>query len=451
LFFGPETSTANRAMIGGMVGNNSCGSNSIVYGSVRDHLITARGFLSDGSEAIFGPLNADEFSAKCAGPDTLETSLYRFVRELLGESKNRQLIRDNFPKASVARRNTGYALDALMDSVVFDPSSDRPFNLCRLIAGSGGTLFLGVEFELSVEVLPPPGALMCAHFTSIEEALKAALLVMRRAPFGCELIDRHILECTKSNFEQNKNRFFVQGDPGAVLVVEFRHSDRGRVAGEMVALAADFCTAGLGYAFPVVWGEDCDRVWDLRRAGQGLMANVPRDAKPREVVEDTAVDLDDLPAYIAEFDQLLCEKYGVGSVYYAHAGAGELHPRPFFDLKTKDGLRMFRNIATDVAALVKKYRGSLSGEHGDGRLRGEFIPFMVGPECYDMMRRTKQTFDPLNLLNPNKIIDTPPMGASLRRSPDRPMHEYETIFDFRATQGVLRAAEKCNGVGECRK
>ncbi len=451
VLFGPETSTANRAMIGGMVGNNSCGSNSIVYGSVRDHLVSARGFLSDGSEVTFGPLSALEFAAKCRGADTAETRIYRFVHGLLRDARNRQLIRDNYPKATVTRRNTGYALDALMDCAVFDPASDKPFNLCRLIAGSEGTLFLGVEFELNCEPLPPPGALMCAHFRSIDESLQATLIAMNRKPFGCELIDRHILECTKANLEQAKNRFFVQGDPGAVLVVEFRHADQASLAAEMAALAADFCTAGLGYAFPVVWGDNCNRVWELRRAGQGLMANAPGDAKPREVVEDTAVAVADLPAYIAEFDALLRGKYGVSSVYYAHAGAGELHTRPLFDLKTAEGLRMFRGIATDVAALVKKYRGSLSGEHGDGRLRGEFIPFMVGPECYAMMRRVKETFDPPGLFNPGKIIDTPPMDTALRHSPGEPAPEYATIFDFSATQGVLRAAEKCNGVGECRK
>ncbi len=451
VLFGPETSTANRAMLGGMVGNNSCGSNSIVYGSVRDHLVSARGFLSDGSEVTFGPLTAAEFAAKCAATDSLETRIYRGVRDLLSDAGNRRLIRDNFPKATVTRRNTGYALDALMDCAVFEPAATKPFNLCRLIAGSEGTLFLGVEFELNCEPLPPPGALMCAHFGSIAESLQATLIAMRRRPFGCELIDRHILDCTKTNLEQAKNRFFVQGDPGAVLVVEFRHAERAQLEKQMAALEADFRAAGLGYAFPLVWGDDCNRVWDLRRAGQGLMANVPGDAKPREVVEDTAVAVEDLPAYIAEFDALLRTKYGVGSVYYAHAGAGELHTRPLFDLKTIEGLRMFRGIATDVAALVKKYRGSLSGEHGDGRLRGEFIPFMVGPECYAMMRRVKATFDPHHLFNPRKIIDTPPMDTSLRHGPGEPMPDYATIFDFSATQGVLRAAEKCNGVGECRK
>jgi FAD/FMN-containing dehydrogenase/Fe-S oxidoreductase len=452
LFFTPETSTANRAMIGGMVGNNSCGANSIVYGTTREHLVSARGFLSDGSEAAFGPLTREQFAAKCAGPgDALETKIYRTVRDLLGDAGNRRLIRDHYPKPEVTRRNTGYALDRLMECEVFDPASDQPFNLCRLLAGSEGTLFFGVEFELNCEPLPPPGALLCAHFASIQDALEATLIAMRHRPFGCELIDRHILECTKANLEQARNRFFVHGDPGAVLVVEVRHEQRETIEATMRALEREMRAAGLGYAFPVLWGEDCNKVWDLRRAGQGLMTNVVGDAKPREVVEDTAVAVADLPAYIAEFDALLKSKYGVSTVYYAHAGAGELHTRPLFNLKTPEGLAMFRGIATDIAALVKQYRGSLSGEHGDGRLRGEFIRFMVGDECYAMMRRVKEAFDPHGVFNPGKIIDTPPMDTSLRHAPDHPAPDYETIFDFTATEGVLRATEKCTGVGECRK
>jgi FAD/FMN-containing dehydrogenase/Fe-S oxidoreductase len=451
LFYAPETSTANRAMIGGMVGNNSCGANSIVYGTAREHLVSARGFLSDGSEVTFGELSESRFEAKCSEPDSLETGIYRAIRDLLGAPATRQVIRDNFPKPTVTRRNTGYALDRLMDCRVFDPTVDKPFNLCQLIAGSEGTLFLGVEFELNCEPLPPPGALMCAHFATVHDSLLATQIVMRHQPFGCELIDRHILECTKANLEQAKNRFFVQGDPGAVLVIEIRHQQHAHIERAVQTLELEFRAASLGYVYPVLWGDDCNKVWELRRAGQGLMSNVVGDAKPREIVEDTAVDVADLPAYIAEFDALMREKYGISCVYYAHAGAGELHTRPLFDLKTQAGLKLFRSIATDVALLVKKYRGSLSGEHGDGRLRGEFIRFMVGDACYAMMRKVKDTFDPHGVFNPGKIIDTPPMDTSLRHSPDHPTSEYKTVFNFSSTQGVLRAAEKCNGVGECRK
>ncbi|MBI2513615.1 MAG: FAD-binding protein [Opitutae bacterium] len=452
LFFPPETATANRAMIGGMVGNNSCGANSIVYGTTREHLVSARGFLTDGSLVTFGPLTRAEFDAKCAGPATsLEAKIYRTVRDLLADAKNRQLIRDNYPKPTVTRRNTGYALDRLMECDVFDASSAKPFNLCQLLAGSEGTLFFGTEFELNLEPIPPAGGLLCAHFKTIDESLRATLIAMRHKPFGCELIDRHILECTKANLEQAKNRFFVQGDPGAVLVIEIRNTDRAVIEREFAAIEAECRAAGFGYAFPTVWGADVNRVWDLRRAGQGLMNNVEGDAKPREVVEDTAVAVEDLPAYIADFDAMLKSKYGVSTVYYAHAGAGELHTRPLFNLKTAEGLRLFRGIATDVAILVKKYRGSLSGEHGDGRLRGEFIKFMVGDECYAMMRRIKETFDPQGIFNPGKIIDTPPMDSSLRHSPDHAEPKYDTFFDFASSQGVLGAAEKCTGVGECRK
>ena len=451
LLFGPETATATRAMIGGMVGNNSCGSNSIVYGSTRDHLVSARGFLSDGSEVTFGPLTRDEFAAKCNGPDSLETRIYREIRDLLSSASNRQLIRDNFPKPEIPRRNTGYALDLLMDCAVFDPTSDKPFNLCRLIAGSEGTLFVGVEFELTCDPIPPPPALLCAHFHSVNEALRAMLLALPYRPSAAELIDRPVLECTRLNIEQSRNRFFVQGDPGGIMVIEIRRDSRAETAATLDAIAADMRAAGLGYAYPTLWDADVERVWDLRRAGQGIMNNVVGDAKPRENVEDTAVAPADLPRYIEEFDALMRDKHHIECVYYGHAGTGELHTRPLFNLKTPAGLKLFRDVATDVAALVKKYRGSLSGEHGDGRLRGEFVRFMVGDACYELLRRVKLAFDPHNILNPGKIIDAPPMDTSLRNSPDTPSPDYPTFFDFTATEGIVRAADRCSGSGDCRK
>ncbi len=453
LLYGPETSTANRAMIGGMVGNNSCGSNSVVYGSARDHLISCRGFLSDGSEVTFGALTEEEFAAKCAGPeDSLEAQIYRCCRDLLGDKANRDLITNSFPKSSIPRRNTGYALDQLMDARVFDPASDKPFNLCQLIAGSEGTLFFGVEFEIDLNPLPPKhSALLCAHFVDVDQSLRAVLHALPHGPFAVELIDRHILEATKRNREQSKNRFFVDGDPGAILVVDIRSEDETEVDNHLTTLIAELKQAGLGYHYPILKGPDQHKVWELRRAGQGLMSNVPGDAKPREIVEDTAVDVHDLPAYIGEFDALMRDKYKIECVYYAHAGSGELHTRPMFNLKSPEGLKTFRGVAEDIAALVKKYNGSLSGEHGDGRLRGEFIPFMVGEECFALMRRIKETFDPQHIFNPGKIIDTPPMDTSLRVTPDTPNPQYDTIFDFSDTLGVLRAAEQCNGSGDCRK
>ena len=452
MFFGPETSTANRAMMGGMVGNNSCGSNSMAYGSTRDHLVSVKGFLADGSEVTFGALTRKEFEAKCDGPDTLETRIYQNMRTMLSDPENRRAITENFPLASIPRRNTGYALDLLMDAEVFDPASDKPFNLCKLIAGSEGTLFFASEIELDCSPLPPPhAALVCGHFHSVDESLRANLLALRHGPSACELIDRHILECTKSNLAQRRNRDFVVGDPGAILVVEIRRDSRELAQAAVDDLTESWHDAGFGYATPVLWNEEGYKVWELRRAGQGLMSNVVGDAKPREIVEDTAVDVQDLPAYIAEFDAIMRDKHGIGCVYYAHAGSGELHTRPLFDLKTPEGLKMFRDVATDIAHLVKKYRGSLSGEHGDGRLRGEFIPLMVGEHCYQLMREVKELFDSEHIFNPGKIVDTPPMDTSLRHTPGHATPEYETVFDFSDVLGVVRAAEKCNGSGDCRK
>ena len=452
LFFGPETSTANRAMIGGMVGNNSCGSNSIVYGSTRDHLISVRGYFSDGSEGVLRGLTLSEFEGKCRDNATMEGRIYQSVQNLLGEPKNRSLITENFPRKSIPRRNTGYTLDLLMDADVFDPESCQEFNFCKLIAGSEGTLFFGLEFELDCDPLPPPHvALVCGHFHSVDEALHANLLALDFGPSACELIDRHILECTRANHSQARNRSFVVGDPGAVLVVEIRRDRESDMESSVAALQAAWQAGGFGYAVPVLRGDEGNKVWELRRAGQGLMSNVVGDAKPREVVEDTAVDVRDLPAYIAEFKAILQDKYGIGCVYYAHAGSGELHTRPLFDLKTAEGLKTFRGVATDIAHLVKKYRGSLSGEHGDGRLRGEFIPLMVGNECYALMKAVKAAFDPDNIFNPGKIVDTPPMDTHLRHEPGHLTPEYETVFDFSDVMGVVRAAEKCNGSGDCRK
>jgi len=474
LFFGPETSTAAWAMIGGMVGNNSCGSNSIAYGSTRDHLVRVRGFLADGSEVTFGPLTCEEFAEKVAGPDSLETRIYREIHGLLGDPANRHLIRESYPRPEVTRRNTGYALDALMDAScfdqVFDSRGERSFNFCRLLAGSEGTLFFGVDYELGLIPLPPPGALLIVHCGSVDEALRGTLVAMRhrrrrdasRMPAcldsenecvltACELIDKKILDCTKDNTEQSRNRSFVVGDPGAILVVEVKHADRGAVAAKLHQIEQELRSEGLGYAYPVLFGADGDKVWELRRAGQGLVNNVPGDAKPREIVEDTAVAVEDLPAYIADFDRLLAEKYGVECIHYAHAGAGELHLRPLFDLRTPAGLAMFRDVATDVAALVKHYRGSLSGEHGDGRLRGEFIRTMVGDECFGLLEQVKRLFDPQGIFNPGKIIDTPPMDTSLRILPGESEPHHDTVFRFADTGGVLRAAEKCTGVGQCRK
>lgn len=452
LLFGPETSTASRAMMGGMVGNNSCGSNSVVYGSTREHLLAVRGFLSDGSEVEFHALSDDAFKAKCEGPAaSLETKLYRYIQEVLSNPEIRAEIEKEFPKPSIPRRNTGYALDLLMDARVFG-RGDKAFNFCKLIAGSEGTLMFITEMKLNLVPLPPKNSgLCCIHFESVSESLKATLVALKYQPRACELIDHYILECTKTNIEQRKNRFFLDGDPGAILVVEIAKDTREEVVSVFKEMEAEMRGAGLGYHFPVLFGQDTAKIWALRQAGLGLLSNIPGDAKPVPVIEDTAVDVQDLPAYIAEFDLRLKEAYGLRCVRYAHAGSGEIHLRPMINLKTKEGNRLFRAVAGDIAALVKKYRGSLSGEHGDGRLRGEFLRQMIGDKNYRLVESLKRTWDPCAILNPGKIVDTPPMNASLRYEPGQDTREPSTIFDFSRFQGILRSAELCNGSGDCRK
>lgn len=451
LFFGPETSTANRAMIGGMVGNNSCGSNSVIYGSTRDHLLEVTGFLSDGSEVTFNEISKGEFEAKCEGDsELLETQVYQQVKEILSSEENRKEIAKEFPKPSIPRRNTGYAIDLLALTNPFTEGG-KNFNFCDLIAGSEGTLLFITEIKLHCDPTPPKyKGLICGHFESIDDALKANLIALKYNPTASELMDDYILECTKANKEQRQNRFFLQGDPKAILVAEIARDSIEEMEKDAKAMEEEMKAAGLGYHFPLVTGSDIKKVWTLRKAGLGLLSNLPGDAKPAPVIEDTAVDVEDLPAYIADFNKVL-ENYNMFCVHYAHAGSGELHLRPILNLKTEEGNKMFRVIADEIAKLVKKYNGSLSGEHGDGRLRGEFIPFMIGEKNYQLLRDLKYTWDKDGVFNPNKIVDTPSMNSSLRYMPNMDTPEIDTVYDFSDKQGVVRAAEFCNGSGDCRK
>ena len=446
--FGPETSTANRAMIGGMVGNNSCGSNSVVYRSVREHLLEVKVLLSDGSEAEFKALSLDEFHRKCEG-ENLEANIYKTVRSLLSNYDHQQEIRSQFPKKTVERRNTGYAVDVLLESAPFT-AGEPDFNFCKLIAGSEGTLAFITEIKLNIVPLPPKEmGLLCIHFHSIDESLRANLIALRYNPSASELIDHYILECTKDNIEQRKNRFFVQGDPGAILVIEFLRQSREEIVDIAAKVESDMRAAGLGYHFPLLFGSETGKIWTLRKAGLGLLSNLPGDSKAVPVIEDTAVDVNDLPSYIREFNEIL-QKYNLHSVHYAHAGSGEIHLRPIINLKTKEGNQLFRSIAEEIASLVKKYQGSLSGEHGDGRLRGEFIKQMVGEKNYRLLQEIKKVWDPGNIFNPHKIVDTPSMNSMLRYVPGQQTPAFKTVFRYQ-NQDVLQHAEQCNGSGDCRK
>lgn len=452
-FFAPETSTSNRAMIGGMIGNNSCGANSVVYGSTREHLLEVKTVLADGTRAWFGPVDNNGFIARCNGNNTtgdLHTHLYLQIKDMLFDPENKKQILQGYPKEDIPRRNTGYALDMLLRQQPFDNGA-RPFNFCELIAGSEGTLAFVTAAKIKLTQLPPEHkALICIHSETIDESLRANLTALRFRPSACELMDHYILEATRRNIMYEQNRFFVEGDPSAILVVELTRESEKEVDEDAELLIEALKSERLGYSFPVVKGEDIKKVWGLRKAGLGLLSNIPGDSKPAPVIEDTAVDTKDLPAYIEEFNQIL-KKHELYAVHYAHAGSGELHLRPILNLKTEKGVRLFRTIAEEIATLVKKYKGSLSGEHGDGRLRGEFIPQMLGDHNYQLCKDIKATWDPEGIFNPGKIVDTAPMDTSLRFERNQQTPEFDTVLDFSESKGIVRAAEQCNGSGDCRK
>jgi FAD/FMN-containing dehydrogenase/Fe-S oxidoreductase len=449
LFFGPNTSTSNRCMIGGMVGNNSSGSTSIRYGVTRDKVLQIDGVLSDGSLVSFKELTSKEFKLKTQ-IKSLEGSIYASIHNELSQELVQQEIKNQFPKPSIHRRNTGYAVDELLDSDLFG-GKDPSINIAKLLSGSEGTLVFSTAITLQLDtVQPKESVIIASHFESIKESLKATVLAMNHELYACELMDKVILDCTKNNREQAKNRFFIEGDPEAILMFEVSGDTKEEAQKKADELISNLNENNYGYHHPKVVGENIKRMFNLRKAGLGLLGNIIGDKKAVACIEDTAVDLNDLPNYIDEFTKIM-DKYQQKAVYYAHAGAGELHLRPILNLKKSEDVSLFRKITTETALLVKKYQGSFSGEHGDGIVRAEFIPLMIGETNYQLLRRIKKYFDPNNVFNKGKITDAFPMDKSLRYSIDRKEPEVKTIQDFSDNQGILKLAEKCNGSGDCRK
>ena len=448
LFFSPITSTANRAMIGGMVGNNSSGTTSIVYGVTRDKVISLNTVLSDGIKVVFGEISQDEFDRKCGQKD-LEGTIYRQIFDELNNPEVREEIHAQFPKKSIHRRNTGYAVDELLKAELFE--GKEKFNFCKLLAGSEGTMAFTTEIKISLDPLPDPVEIVvAAHFATIHESMKSAQVAMKHPATAVELMDKIILDCTKESIEYSKNRYFVEEDPEAILMIEFRGKTLEEAMAKGEALVADLKAGGYGYAYPIIEPEKVASAWALRAAGLGLLGNIPGDPKAVACIEDTAVDIEDLADYIDEVDAMM-EGFNQKPVHYAHAGAGEIHLRPILDLKKAEDVAEFYKISLASAQLVKKYQGSLSGEHGDGRVRAAFIPLMVGEKNYELFRRIKYTWDPKNIFNPGKIVDAAPMNKFLRYEPGMETPEHKTIIDFSNVGGILRLAEKCNGSGDCRK
>ncbi|BBM89769.1 hypothetical protein COTS27_01476 [Spirochaetota bacterium] len=483
LFFPPETASASRATIGGMIGNNSTGANSITYGTTRDYILALKGYLADGSPVICQPLSATEYQKKLAhlgintppkghlnhhllppeqihhnnNNNTREAIIYKTLTKILSDQKIQNDLETAFPHPAIMRRNTGYALDLLGKTEPFNKNSTSksqmaaPFNLATLIAGSEGTLMFITEATLKLVNLPAPCyGVIAAHFNSIDDSLHANILALKYKPNASELIDHYIIECTEKNLEQRYNRDFIKGRPKAILIIAFNRSTTDTLNKTLSELQSTLLREGNAYHAPILTGTAAHKPWNIRKAGLGLLSNIVGDAKPIAVVEDAAVRVTQLPQFVADFNSTL-KQHHFSCVHYAHAGAGELHLRPIVNIKEPSGQATIYNLAKDIAALVKSYRGSLSGEHGDGRSRSEFIPFLFGADIYKLFQTIKTAFDPHHLLNPHKITNAPKMNSNLRYHIPDHTPAYETYFDFSPYQGIVRLAEMCNGSGECRR
>jgi FAD/FMN-containing dehydrogenase/Fe-S oxidoreductase len=441
LQFAPDISTANRATIGGMVANNSSGARSVIYGKTIDHVLELRVVLADGSVVRCGPLDDRALDAKCSQPD-LEGSCYRAVRRLAEEHAGE--IERRYPK--ILRRVGGYNLDAFVPD-----RRTAGFNLANLFVGSEGTLGMVVEATLRLVELPKAKAVMVVQFAKLLDALAATPAVLAHQPAAVEVVDRYVLDSTKLNPEAARLRGFLRGDPGAILLIELYGDTASALAPRLDALEADL--RGRGFGEDLVRATDPTdqaRIWKLRTLALGLSMAEKGDSKAISFVEDTAVAPENLHDYIAELLEIIA-RHGTKAGVYAHASVGCLHVRPVIDLKTAEGERRFQAIAAEVAALVLKYGGALSGEHGDGLVRSPFQETMYGPVLYHAFRELKQTFDPKRLLNPGKIVDAPPLLTNLRFGSGYVTPDVATTFDFSTDGGLLRSAELCAGVGECRK
>lgn len=446
LKFAPDTSTSNRCMIGGMIGNNAAGSYSVLYGTTREHVHSVTTVVGNGEVLDFGPLEENELQEKLLLKG-IEGNIYRTVYSLVDQ--HRKAILDAYPDQRIIRRNTGYALDCLARGQPWVDDGPK-FNLAKILCGSEGTLALVTEATLNLVDTPASRSVVCIHFSSIDLAMSAIEEILSHEPSAVELIDKRILDLSKENIEQSRHQFWIEGDPAAVLVVEFFNEAASDETGKSRQLIDSLTSAGVGYAYRELGGSEINSVWSLRKAGLGLLMGVTQKRKPVAVIEDTAVLPANLAGYVKEI-QALMKKHSVECVYYGHASVGLLHFRPELDLSDKKDVETFKAIATDVAALVKKYHGSLSGEHGDGRVRGPFLRQMIGDEIYDIHIRIKKAFDPNNIFNPDKILTSRPIDENLRPAVRKSDIQIQTGFNWHHRHGLHAELNKCNGAAVCRK
>ncbi len=445
--FAPETSTQDRCTIGGMIGNNAAGKYSVMYGTTREHVYSLDVILTDGSQTIFEPLTECQLQKKME-LSSFEGRIYREVFSLI--DRNRQLIKEKYPSKEIVRRNTGYALDILADMQPWNPHG-QSFNLAPLICGSEGTLVFVNQAELSVVDKFQCKAVVCIYFESVEEAVDSVSLLLNKLPSAIELLDKRILDLAIKNTRQAVNRSWIQGDPGSMLIVEYL-GDTIEYVNDWADQITQFTREQeIGYASSILEGADVPAVGELRSAGLGLLMGSEGRKKPVAIIEDSAVPVDSLSAYVRNVKKIM-NSYGVDCVYYGHASVGLLHLRPELDLSNKSDRLKFESLSKEVFSLVKQYGGSLSGEHGDGRVRAPYLKKYFGTEVYNLNKRIKEIFDPNNIFNPGVIVNGGRLSERIDlRAEDKIKLDGVTGFRWSRDEGISSVLTKCNGAGVCRR
>lgn len=438
LQFGPDTSTSNRATIGGMIGNNSSGAHSLTYGKTLDHVLELTVLLADGSEVMLKDCSAEAVENKSKA-DTIEGRAYREVFRLAHQHKNEILAR--YPK--IMRRVSGYNLDEFIKR--------QPFNLSRMLVGSEGTLATVVEAKMRLVPKPKWTAMNVVHFKDDIEALECAQVILQTRPYAMESTDKMVLNLARGNIEQSRKLGFVQGSPDSLLMVEYAGETEEEVKEQVYKLEEVRKREKIGYASTLAFKpEEVKAIWGVRKAGLGLLLGIQGDKKPIAFVEDTAVAPEKLPEFIRRFREVVARHDTIAG-YYGHCSVGCMHIRPLINLKEASEREKMVSIANAISDLVLEFNGSMSGEHGDGLARSHFNLKLFGPALYDAFRQIKRAFDPKNLMNPGKIVDAPAMTESLKIHSQYKPWEPRTTLEFAAQGGFARAVEMCSGMGECRK
>ena len=455
LMYAPDVATSSRANVGGTIGNNSAGSHSLIYGKTIDHVMSLDLVLANGDEITAAPLSFTEVASKKEG-DSLEAHIYRELCRICAE--NTDEIRKRYPR--ILRRVAGYNLDEYVSdagSKEVTPyrrdgcDAHRPFSLAKIVVGSEGTLATITEAKINLVPVPKMTCLCVVHFKSLIAAMEAMQPILACNPTAVELIDKTIIDMAQGSLEFSRLTSFIQDSPEALLAVEFYGETETEMQEQIDHLEKTLRSAGFGFAFVQCFtAEEKARVWETRKAGLGLLMGMKGDAKPIGFVEDAAVTIENLPEYVRRFDEIV-KKHGTTASYYAHASVGLLHNRPIINLKSESDIQKMHNIASEVRDLLMELGGAMSGEHGDGLVRSEWIESMFGPQIYQALREVKEAFDPDGIMNPGKIIDPPPMTENLRFGAKYNTIKIDTYFDFSAQDGFGGAIEMCNGVGACRK